>query len=71
MKTQKMMILEYLEKHGTITSLQCQSELYILDLQHYIMELRKENYLISDRWVHTKNKFGRKIKYKEYRLESR
>jgi hypothetical protein len=28
-------------------------------------------YKLEDRWAHTKNKFGDKIKYKEYRLVKR
>lgn len=69
MKTQKMMILEYLEQNKTITTLESQLNLGILDPQHYIMELRKEGYKIIDKWVKTTNRYGRKIKYKEYILE--
>ena len=68
MKTQKMSLLEHLEKHKTITTLESQTKLGILDPQHYIMELRREGYKITDRWVHTTNRNGRKSKYKEYRL---
>ena len=68
MKTQKMIILEHLEKHKTITTLESQSKLGILDPQHYIMQLRKEGYNIQDRWVKTTNRYGRKSHYKEYRL---
>lgn len=70
MKTQKMIILEHLEKHKTITTLESQTKLGILDPQHYIMELRKEGYVISDKWVKTTNRYGRKVKYKEYRLNT-
>jgi hypothetical protein len=70
MRTQKNEILDYLQKHGTITTLESQMNLYITDPQHYIMELRKEGYLIKDRWIHKVNRNGRKIKYKEYRLET-
>lgn len=69
MKTYKEIILDYLIKNETITSLQCQRDLYILDLQHYIMELRNEGYPITDRWIKKRNSEGRSIKYKEYRLE--
>lgn len=68
MKTQKSTILEYLEKHKTITTLESVLKLGITDPQHYIMELRKEGYIITSRWVLTTNRYGRKIKYKEYRL---
>ena len=44
-------------------------KLQIVDLQHAIYELRKEGYLISDKWITKTNKHGKRIKYKEYRLE--
>ena len=69
MRTQKERILEYLEKNKTISSFECYMNLQIVDLQHSIMELRKEGYLISDRWIKKTNTQGQKIKYKEYRLE--
>ena len=67
--TQKLMILKYLEDHETITTLESVYELGITDPQHYIMELRKEGYLITDQWISGTNRVGRKIKYKRYRLE--
>ena len=69
MKTQKEMILDYLMRHKTITTLESQRKLMILDPQHYIMELRREGYSITDKWIVKTNWIGRKIKYKEYRLE--
>ena len=67
--SQKDRILEYLEKHGTITTLESVMKLGITDPQHYIMELRNENYNITDTWINGTNRVGRKIKYKRYRLE--
>lgn len=69
MKTQKLEVLEYLEKNKTINSFECYIKLQIVDLQHAIYELRKEGYLIVDKWVIKTNKKGKKVKYKEYRLE--
>jgi hypothetical protein len=65
---QKERVLRYLRKNKTINSFECFIKLQIVDLQHAIYELRKEGYLISDKWI-TKNN-GNKIKYKEYKLES-
>lgn len=67
--TQKARILEFLEKNKTITTLESVLKLGITDPQHYIMELRNEGYLITDRWINGTNRVGRKIRYKEYRLE--
>lgn len=63
-KSQKLQVLEYLEKNEYINDYICYNELFITDLQHAIYELRKEGYLISDTWVHLPNK----KKYKNYRL---
>lgn len=68
-QSQKLQILNYLEKHKTINSFKCFIELQIVDLQHAIYELRKEGYNISDKWITKTNKEGKSIKYKEYRLE--
>lgn len=62
--TQKEQILKYLQTHEFINDLICFNELYITDLQHYIYELRKEGYLISDTWIRLPNK----KKFKNYRL---
>ena len=68
-ETQKLAVLKFLEENKTINSFQCFMELQIVDLQHAIYELRKEGYLISDKWITKTNKKGKRIKFKEYRLE--
>ena len=68
-QSQKNTVLAYLEKYYTINSFECFMKLQIVDLQHAIYELRKEGYQITDHWVLKTNSIGRKIKYKEYRLE--
>lgn len=68
-QSQKLEVLKWLEKNKTINSFQCFVELQIVDLQHAIYELRKEGYSISDKWVIKTNRVGKRIKYKEYRLE--
>ena len=68
-QSQKLRVLEFLEKNKTINSFQCFMELQIVDLQRAIYLLRQEGYSISDKWITKTNSIGRKIKYKEYRLE--
>ena len=68
-KTQREIVLDYLEANGTITTFECYSKLEIVDLQKAINLLRKEGYPISDRWISKINHRGRRIKYKEYKLE--
>lgn len=68
-KTQREIVLDYLEANGTITTFECYSKLEIVDLQKAINLLRKEGYKISDKWISKTNHRGRKVKFKEYRLE--
>lgn len=63
-RTQKERVLQYLKDFKTITSLECVYRLNIVDLQHAIMELRKDGYNITDTWVHTETSM-----FKRYRLE--
>lgn len=63
-RTQKERILEYLLKNKTITSIECVYKLAIVDLQHSIMELRRDGYNITDEWITNGN-----AKFKKYRLE--
>lgn len=67
--SQKEQVLNYLQKHKTITSYECFIKLNIVDLQKAIQLLRKEKYKITDKWISKINKQGKKVKYKEYRLE--
>lgn len=66
--TQKEEVLLYLKKYGKISTLQASNELFIMDLQGIIRDLRKEM-IINDEWVYKKNKFGRPCKYKRYFIE--
>ena len=67
--SQKEIVRKWLEKNKTINSFECYMKLQIVDLQHAIYELRKEGYPITDKWIKKTNRQGRKIQYKEYRLE--
>lgn len=68
MKTQKEVVLEHLIKYGNISTIECYSRYKITDLQHAIMELRKDKYVITDKWEKPKNKEGYCNKYKRYFL---
>lgn len=67
--SQKEQVLNYLMEKKTINSFECFMELQIVDLQKAIQLLRKEGYKISDTWILKTNSKGKRIKYKEYRLE--
>lgn len=66
--TQKETMIRYLKEHKTITTLEAVTKLFILDPQKIIQQLRVK-YNISDEWIHTKNVYGKSVKYKKYKLE--
>ena len=68
MKSQKQEILEYIKKHGSISSWEAYSKLGITQLGARLDQLRKDGYLFETEWVHKKNRNGKKTSYKKYKL---
>ena len=58
-------VLDYINEFGSITTFQAFMDLGCTRLSEYIRELRLE-YNINDEWIHTTNRYGKKIKYKKY-----
>lgn len=56
MKNQKTQVLEYIQKHGGISSYEAYSKLKITQLGARIDELKKDGYLFKRKWIHRKNK---------------
>lgn len=54
-QSQREIILNYLEKHKTITTYECFTKLEIVDLQKAIQLLRNEGYKITDNRKKWKN----------------
>ena len=50
-KTQKERILEYIQRNGSISSLECSIYLRIMDLQGAIRDLKKLGYNVQDKWI--------------------
>ena len=67
--TQKEMVLDYLRKHGSITTLESMKKLLILDLQSNIRYLRNEGYEITDEYITKKNIYGIRSTFKRYYLK--
>ena len=63
--SQKEEVLLYLEKYGSISTIEASNKLFIADLQSVIRILRK-TMVISDKWVYKRNKFGRPCRFKRY-----
>lgn len=63
--SQKQKVLNYLINNKTITSLECVYKLSIVDLQHAIMELRRDGFNITDEWINNGD-----TRFKRYTLEA-
>lgn len=62
-------ILNHLEKHGYITTWEAIENYGCTRLSQYILLLRKKNLKVIDTWEHSKNRYGKSVKYKKYILE--
>ena len=66
--TQTARVLDYMEKHGSITQFEAISDLGVMRLASRISELRKNGVPIEDKMVTVKNRFEEKCRVKQYRL---
>ena len=64
----KNRVLEYIERFGSINTFQAFMDLGCTRLSEYIRQLRLE-YNIQDEWINGINRFGVKIKYKNYYIK--
>lgn len=61
-------VYEYIKRFGSINTFQAFIDLGCTRLSEYIRQLRLD-YDIEDEWVSGINRFGEKIKYKNYFIE--
>ena len=66
--TQKETLLKYLKENESITSFECVVELFIIDLQGVIRDLKEDGYTILDKWEKRVNLYGQKKRFKRYFL---
>ena len=66
--TQRDKVLKYIQDFGFITSWQAYSDLGISQLGARIFELKQRGYEITTKRIYTKNRYGEKTHYDEYRL---
>lgn len=64
----KNRVLEYIQRFGSINTFQAFMDLGCTRLSEYIRQLRLE-YNIQDEWINGINRFGEKIKYKNYYMK--
>lgn len=63
----KELVLKYINDFGSITTFEAFTELGCTRLSEYIRQLRQEHN-ITDEWIKTKNRYGKKVEYKKYRM---
>lgn len=66
--TQNKRIIDYLNKHGSITQFEALSELGIMRLASRISDLRRLGCLIESEMVVVKNRFDEECHVKRYKL---
>lgn len=64
--TQQQIVKDWLERKGSITTLEASNLLFIMDLQSVIRCLKKKGMDINDKWRYKTNRYGRRIKFKKY-----
>ena len=66
--TQRDMVLDYMERFGSISSWQAFMDLGITRLSGRIFELRSQGHIIENDRKETTNRYGKQVHYDEYRL---
>lgn len=67
---QKQMIIKYIKDFGSITSYQAYIDLGITQLATRIKELKEQGYDFKTEWISKKNRYGKPVAFKKYRLEA-
>lgn len=67
--TQTQAVLEYLQNHGSLTSMEAIELFGATRLADIIFRLRKQGYIIVTVEHETTNRFGQSTRYAEYKYE--
>ena len=62
-------IVFYIQKFGSISSMEAFQDLGITRLSARIYELRNEGYKFDETYETSKNRFGESVSYKRYRFQ--
>ena len=66
---QREKIVFYIQKFGSISSMEAFQDLGITRLSARIYELRNEGYQFYETYETSKNRFGEAVSYKRYRFQ--
>lgn len=67
--TQNQRIIDYINRHGSITPLEAMQDIGCMRLAARIADLKELGYPIVSETVIVKNRYGEKCHVKKYRLE--
>lgn len=67
--TQCDRVIQYIKDFGSISTLEAMADLGILRLASRIFDLKEKGYEFEKTRVYTKNRYGEKTHYDEYRLK--
>ena len=66
MRTQRQRVIDYINRFGSITSMQAFADLGITQLAARICELKDEGYEFKKEQVSSVNRFGETVYFKKY-----
>lgn len=66
---QRERIVDYIKNFGSITSYEAYIDLGITQLATRIKELKEEGYNFTTEWISKKNRYGKNVAFKKYKLE--
>lgn len=66
--TQAQLVVDYMNRFGSITPLQAMQDCGIYRLASRISDLRKRGCIIIDEWAEVPNRYGGTTRVKRYRL---
>ena len=67
--TQNQRILDYIDKHGSITQADALRDIAVFRLASRVSDLRRLGYPIVSEFETVENRYGEKCRIKRYRLE--
>ena len=66
--TQNQRVLDYMQKHGSITQIEALRDICVMRLASRVSDLRRLGYDIASRTENVKNRYGEKFRIKRYSL---
>lgn len=66
---QRELVVDYIKSFGSITSYEAYIDLGITQLATRIKELKEQGYIFKTEWETRKNRYGKNVSFKKYKLE--